>query len=166
MLLSTLTSFGLLLAGCDNAPVGGSVSPPATAVSVAAGTVTSTTPSRTRSSVVPTSTTSPTSTLSTGTPGVPPSADLLPGFITPEGAIRAWMAKQGYAYAGDCRTTHLEKDVGKYCSSLFERQVGQRVYVTGPTFSEFTTYLLVTQSSSGWRVTATAKDDGTSPPPW
>ena len=103
--------------------------------------------------------------MSTGTPRVPTSADLPPGFATPEGAIRAWMAKQGYAYAGDCSTTRLETDAGKYCSSLFKLQVGQRIYGIGPTFSEFTTYLLLTESSGGWRVTATAKDDGTSPPP-
>ena len=76
------------------------------------------------------------------------------------------MAKQGYAYAGDCRTTRLETDVGKYCSSLFNRQVGRRIYGIGPAFSEYTAYLLLTQSSGRWRVTATAMDDGTSPPPW
>ena len=104
--------------------------------------------------------------MSTGTPRVTTSADRSLGFATPEGAIRAWMAKQGHAYAGDCGTTRLETDAGKYCSSLFKRQVGQRIYEIGPTFSEYTTYVLLTESSGSWRVTATAKDDGTSPPPW
>ncbi len=97
---------------------------------------------------------------------MPTSAGLPPGFPTPEGAIRAWMTRQGYAYAGDCRTTRLETDAGKYCSSLVKRQAGQRIYSVGPTFSEYTTYLLLTQSSGEWRVTATARDDGSSPPPW
>lgn len=70
------------------------------------------------------------------------------------------MAKHGYAYAGDCRTSRLEADVGKYCSLLFERQAGRRVYGIGLAFSEGTTYLLLTQSSGRWRVTPAAKKTG------
>lgn len=102
----------------------------------------------------------------TATPPSPTSAGLPTGAATPERAIRVWMAKRGYAYAGDCATTQLERDAGKYCSSLFERRASQRIYCVGPTFSEYTTWLLLKQSSGGWRVTASAKDNGTSPPPW
>lgn len=76
------------------------------------------------------------------------------------------MAGRGYAYAGDCATTRVESDVGKYCSSLYESQGGRRIYRVGPTFSEYTTWLLLEQSSGAWRVMATAKDVGTAPPPW
>jgi hypothetical protein len=76
------------------------------------------------------------------------------------------MARRGYAYAGDCGTTRLETDVGKYCSSLFEKRGSRRIYSVGPTFSEYTTWLLLKESSGTWRVAATAPDTGAAPPPW
>ncbi|GAA2151366.1 hypothetical protein FHX52_0508 [Humibacillus xanthopallidus] len=76
------------------------------------------------------------------------------------------MARKGYTYAGDCGSTQLETDVGKYCSSLYEKQPALRIYSVGPTFSEYTTWLLLRQSSGTWRVTAAARITGMSPPPW
>lgn len=76
------------------------------------------------------------------------------------------MTGQGYIYAGDCATTTIEDDLGKHCSSLCEDLGDRQVYKIGPTFSEYTTWLLLERSGGVWRVTDTAKDTGTGPAPW
>jgi hypothetical protein len=88
------------------------------------------------------------------------------GELTPAEAIGAWMAKKGYAYAGSCEDTTIEDDIGKYCSSLCENRGTRQIHKIGPTFSEYTTWLLLEKSGGLWRVIATAKDTGTAPAPW
>lgn len=76
------------------------------------------------------------------------------------------MATQGFIYAGSCEDTTIEDDIGKYCSSLCEDRGNQQIHKIGPTFSEYTTWLLLQQSGDGWSVVDTAKDTGTAPAPW
>ena len=88
------------------------------------------------------------------------------GAASPEKAIEVWLTGEGFAYAGDCATATIEADLGKYCSSLCEDRGEQQVFRIGPTFSEYTIWLLLEESDGSWRVTETARDTGPAPPPW
>lgn len=85
---------------------------------------------------------------------------------TPAEAIGIWMEDQGHTYAGDCAATTIEDDIGKYCSSLCKASAHEAIYKVGPTFSEYTTWLLLEKSDATWRVVDTAPDTGTAPAPW
>ncbi|MGQ0616868.1 MAG: hypothetical protein ACT4PW_07725 [Acidimicrobiia bacterium] len=102
------------------------------------------------------------------TASTPPSPEPVQAQRTPEAALEAWFADQDQRYAGDCSGTDLGSDVGAYCSVL-ERESGpDRVYKVGPTFSEFTTWVVVRAVEDGWSVVGSASV-GTSeeplPPP-
>lgn len=76
------------------------------------------------------------------------------------------MTARGNVYAGECEDTELPGDVGKFCSTRCIDRVDQKIYGVGRTFSEYTTWLLVERRAGGWLVVATAKHEGTTPPPW
>jgi hypothetical protein len=76
------------------------------------------------------------------------------------------MAQRGNAYAGECANTSLKTDIGKFCSTQCIDRGDQKIYGVGRTFSEYSTWLLVQRRDGGWLVVATAKHDGTTPPPW
>ncbi len=76
------------------------------------------------------------------------------------------MSEHGHRYAGDCAGTTLEDDVDKYCSTVCSDRGDRKVYAVGPTFSEYTTWLLVQRREGGWFVVATAKLEGVEPAPW
>jgi len=76
------------------------------------------------------------------------------------------MVTQGYRYAGECAETTIEDDIGKFCSTRCIDRVNQKIYGVGRTFSEYTTWLLVERRAGGWLVVATARHEGTTPPPW
>jgi hypothetical protein len=157
---------GLLLAGCGNA-VAPSPGDQETTAATRGPTMTSATtmPTRTPTRTAPTasSTTAATGKVPTiTTPTVVPPA----GATSPERAIAAWMSRHGHRYAGDCAGTTLEEDVYKYCSTRYADRGDQQVYAIGPTFSEYTTWLLVERREGGWSVVAAAKLRGTDPPPW
>jgi hypothetical protein len=166
-LLPTLVATALVLAGCGNAPSNGTAPTTTTPTST-----TSATTSTSATTAAPTSTTTSTasrlpttSATATKTPS-PTTTRSAGGASTPTAAIAAWMGKKGFRYAGECATTTLEKDIGKYCSSLCEDKGARRIYRIGPTFSEYTQWLLLERSGGTWRVIAAAKDTGTAPPPW
>ena len=71
---------------------------------------------------------------------------------SPDAAVRFEVESTGATYAGDCAATRSPEDVGKVCSKLADEQNGVRAYMTGRTFSEFSTWVFVQQSNSGWQV--------------
>jgi hypothetical protein len=76
-------------------------------------------------------------------------------------AIRAWLADYDLVYAGPCADTSLSEDVGKYCSTVLEDRGATLVAIVGPTFSEYTDFLLIEQTGNGWIVKRAA---GVPPP--
>jgi hypothetical protein len=106
-----------------------------------------------------TTTTEATTTSTTQPPTTTTTAAAQPaGFATPEDAIRDYIEGQGHEYAGDCASTSLEEDVGKWCSGQSADNGDTRTYYIGPTFSEGAEQLTVTRSSTSagdrWSVTA------------
>ncbi len=99
-------------------------------------------PSPTAEQALPTE--RPPAALPTFTPQ-PPVA----GHATPEEAIAAFFADQELAYAGDCSFVDLDRDVGSYCSSVWEDQFDTRIYTAGLAFSEPDTWLLVARLGAG-----------------
>lgn len=99
-------------------------------------------PSPTTEQALPTE--RPPAALPTFTPQ-PPVA----GHAAPEEAIAAFFADQGLGYAGDCNFVDLDRDVGSYCSSLWEDQFDTRIYTAGPAFSEPDTWMLVARLGAG-----------------
>lgn len=158
-LLPTLVATALVLAGCGDTPAGGPGG--STTLPDSSGATSTPTPTAPTTSDVPSSTT-PSATSSTTSA----TTSSVPGAATPAEAIGIWMDDEGYTYAGECATTDLETDIGKYCSSLCEDRGDERIYKIGPTFSEYTTWLLLEKSDAKWRVVDTAPDTGTAPPPW
>lgn len=84
---------------------------------------------------------------------------------TPADAVALWVIGQGQQYAGDCASTTPD-DIGKVCSIQYASIGADVVFVVGPTFSEFATYLRVSEEASGWYVADTAPAGGGVPPPW
>jgi hypothetical protein len=148
----------------DDEPAGETFLPVATTSTVAPST---TGPPSTTSSTVPATTGPPTTPPPPGPsvgPTPPPPAD--ERVATPQDAVALWVIAQGAQYAGDCAATSLDTDVGKVCSSQYSAAGADVVYIVGPTFSEFTTYLLVSEEASGWYVADTAPAEMGVPPPW
>ena len=97
------------------------------------------------------------------------STTTTPAQATVEEAIGAYVRSVGHDYAGDCATTTLEQDVGKHCSTLHEDRGTSRIYATGPTFSEFDTWLLLQLQGGRWSVVDSASAgtlDRPLPPAW
>jgi zinc-ribbon domain len=68
-------------------------------------------------------------------------------------AIAVFIESYGEQYAGDCESTNVETDAGKYCSKLWEDRGDSAIYVIGLTFSEFDTWLLLEKTDGDWAVT-------------
>jgi hypothetical protein len=84
---------------------------------------------------------------------------LAPAAPTAEEALRRHVEGEGGAYASDCAATRSPRDLGKVCSRFIAERDGLRAYLIGRTFSEFSTWVFVEQTSAGWRVAATAPLD-------
>lgn len=100
------------------------------------------------------------SSRATLTPREEPTPTPIPaGYLTPEGAIDAFLADLDLLYVGDCEGADVETDVGFYCSLLWEERFDSSIYVAGPTFSEPDVWLLLEQlSASGdWAVVDVAE---------
>ena len=69
-----------------------------------------------------------------------------------EDAVRATVEATGARYVGDCSQTVSPRDIGAVCSKLAGEQGATRAYMVGRTFSEFSRWLFIEQTSSGWRV--------------
>ncbi len=148
--------------GLSAALVGCSDDDPAPEVSMSASTSSTAPEPTTTTTAPPTMTAPPTTTTVAPGPSIPPPSD--GSATTSFDAVAVWMVGQGYEYAGDCVSASLDTDIGKYCSRVVADRGTEVVYEIGPTFSEFTTYLLVRQEVSGWVVAETAPLGGA--PPW
>ena len=96
----------------------------------------------------------------TASPGLRAEANPEPTAApTADDAVRLTVERDGAAYAGECAATRSPEDVGKVCSKLVEERGGARAYLIGRTFSEFTTWVFVEQSTAGWRVSGTTALD-------
>ncbi len=82
-----------------------------------------------------------------------------PVAATAEEAVRWAVERDGDVYAGDCAGTRSPQDIGKVCSKLVDERDGIRAYLTGRTFSEFSTWVFVEQTAAGWQVAGTAPLD-------
>jgi hypothetical protein len=74
----------------------------------------------------------------------------------------------GLAYAGDCSTT-TPANIGADCSKYVSSNARVQAYAVGLTFSEFTEWLFVEQTQSGWvPIGSVALDDSAGPAtvPW
>ena len=78
---------------------------------------------------------------------------------SPVEAVAAFVQKEGETFAGSCEDTVSPRDIGKVCVRFVEERGGERAYLIGRTFSEFSTWVFVAQSSSGWNVAASTPLD-------
>ena len=88
-------------------------------------------------------------------PKATPTEETEPPAVSREAQVKAitvWVEEYGEQYAGDCGITDIEKDVGKYCSSLQEDRGDSAIYLIGPTFSEFAFWVLLEQVDGDWVV--------------
>ena len=88
-------------------------------------------------------------------PKATPTEEALPPAASQEAQVKAiavWVEEYGEQYAGDCETTDVETDVGKYCSSLWEDRGDSAIYAIGLTFSEFGFWVLLEQVDGDWVV--------------
>ena len=75
------------------------------------------------------------------------------GQPTPEDAIGAYLYSYDIEYIGDCDYADPAADVGRYCSKAFDDRGDSVIYLAGPTFSEFDSWLLTEQYEDGsWGV--------------
>jgi hypothetical protein len=120
-------------------------------------------------SATPKPTLSPKST-PTPAPTVTPAEEVEPPAVSHEAQVKAvavWVEDSGEQYAGDCATTNVETDVGKYCSQLWEDRGDSAIYVIGRTFSEFGFWVLLERADGDWVVSDWAEVAGEEMvPPW
>ena len=82
-------------------------------------------------------------------------------------AIAAFVEESGGQYAGDCENTDPEKDIGKFCSMLWEDRGDSAIYVVGMTFSDVVLWVLLEQVDGDWVVVDTvAGSGGDAESPW
>ena len=75
------------------------------------------------------------------------------GQPTPEDAIAEFLYSYDIEYIGDCTYADLAKDAGRYCSTAFDDRGETIIFLAGPTFSEYDSWLLTQQYSDGsWGV--------------
>jgi hypothetical protein len=78
---------------------------------------------------------------------------------TPEAAVGTFVQSSGGIYAGPCEQTRSPEDIGKICSRFIEERNGVQAFLTGRTFSEFSTWVFVTQEAAVWTVIGSAPLD-------
>lgn len=144
---AAIVVFAALAAGCSS-------STPSRSTSASSSSRSSTT---TTGAVSPSSTAAPaasTTTTSTSSPSLATTTTAAAG-TSPEQAIALYLAEQGLEYAGDCATTNLAEDSGKWCSSLLRDGGSARAYAVGPTFAEYQYALRIELGAGGWSATGT-----------
>jgi hypothetical protein len=88
---------------------------------------------------------------------------------SPQAAIAHLVEARGERYAGLCETTRSPDDIGKVCSRLIEDRGAIEAHLIGRTFSEFSTWVFLSERDSGWSVVATEPLDfldSTGTVPW
>lgn len=83
-----------------------------------------------------------------------PDPTATPPLPTAEVVIGDWVREnRNVDYIGDCTEAQQGVDVGKLCSTLVGQRGRNRAYHLGPTFSEFTTEMLMEESTeAGWTI--------------
>jgi hypothetical protein len=84
----------------------------------------------------------------------------------PEDVIAAWVRdNRSVDYVGDCGDAQEGIDVGKICSSLVGTRGRTRAYTLGPTFSEYTSTMLIEEVDGTWTVLTVTNRDPNAPVP-
>ena len=78
---------------------------------------------------------------------------------TPEEALAAYVILTGGTFAGPCAQTRSPDDIGKICAGFVDERDNRRAYLLGRTFSEFTTWVFLSEDGRGWTVLASAPLD-------
>ena len=86
-------------------------------------------------------------------------ADASATAATPLEAISVLVQQGGEQFAGLCEQTRSPDDIGKVCSRLIEERDGLQAHLIGRTFSEFSTWVFVSQRDGGWTVVTTTPLD-------
>lgn len=93
-------------------------------------------------------------------------------FTTPEQVLLVYITSLGEIPAGECANTISPDDVGKICWKFIDQQADMQAYLTGRTFSEFSTWLfvreVVEEGTVGYRFIGVADLDffGNGDVPW
>ncbi len=69
---------------------------------------------------------------------------------SPDAAVARFVEEGGGRFAGPCEHTRSPEDLGKVCARFIEERDGVHAYLSGRTFSEFTTWVFVKQTGAGW----------------
>lgn len=88
---------------------------------------------------------------------------------TAEAAVALYVRSIGETYAGLCEQTRSPQDIGKVCARYIDQRGPVQAYLIGRTFSEFSTWVFVAQTTNGWTVIATEPLDFHAPSlviPW
>lgn len=91
----------------------------------------------------------------TPAPKATPTEEVEPPAVSQDAQVKAitvWVEEYGEQYAGDCDTTDIETDVGKYCSTLWEDRGDSAIYAIGLTFSEYGFWVLLERMDGDWVV--------------
>ena len=96
----------------------------------------------------------------TGTPAVPP-----------EEALRLYVQRRlNQGFVAECDAARRPDDVGKQCARLRGTRDGMRAYELGPTFGEYTRFIILEQVGDSWTILHLERRDPNSPPapgiPW
>lgn len=89
----------------------------------------------------------------------PITAAVVATVASPTEAVAGFVEAGGNSFAGNCDETVSPRDIGKVCARFIEEQDGTRAYLLGRTFSEFSTWVFVTQTNQGWSVAESAALD-------
>ena len=81
----------------------------------------------------------------------PAVAASLPQLTTAEDSVRQASEPAGGVYAGPCAATRSSEDIGKLCARFVAEQAGLHAYLVGRTFSEFSHWVFVAQTATGWQ---------------
>jgi len=119
--------------------------------------------------VLPSATAARLKPVPTSTPVAPTPVPSLPSYppTARDNTIAVFVEEYGEQYAGDCATTDVDTDVGKYCFQLWEDRGDSAIYVIGISFSKYSTWLLLKQADGAWIVSDWAQIQGEDMvPPW
>lgn len=96
-----------------------------------------------------------------------PDPTATPPVPTAEDVIRDWVSEnRNVDYVGDCEEAQPGVDVGKLCSTLVGQRGRNRAYHLGPTFSEYTTEMLMEETpEAGWNILSVMNRDLNAPVP-
>jgi hypothetical protein len=96
-----------------------------------------------------------------------PEPTATPPLPAAEDVIATWIREnRSVDYVGDCEDAQQGVDVGKLCSTLVGQRGRTRAYHLGPTFSEYTTEMLIEESADqGWVIITVRNRDPNQPIP-